>query len=88
MRRHVIFEPRAFADFRRLLGRNGLFAEDLSLVATQQICFIDQYGTSGSDAVTHEGKEAWSRELSGKYRLVFQLSDEEIRILSCRQHRK
>jgi len=88
MRRQVTFEPQAFADFRRLLGRSGPFAEDLSLVVTQQICFIDQFGTSGSDAVIYEDKEAWSRELPGKYHLVFQLSDDDIHIFSCRQRRK
>jgi len=88
MRRRVIFEPQAFVDLRQLQGRIVPFSEDLHLVVTQQISFIDQFGTSGSEAVVYESEEAWSRDLLGKHRLIFQINDEEIRILSCRHRRK
>jgi len=86
MGRTVTFEPQAFQEF--CAWQSVIFDQMASLTVTMAIQFVDLYGTSGSQPVSYKSQEAWSYGLQGKHRLIYQLTDQEIRVLSCRHRRK
>jgi toxin YoeB len=43
-------------------------------------------GTGKPEPLKHELSGCWSRRIDQEHRLVYQVSDEKIRILACRYH--
>jgi toxin YoeB len=43
-------------------------------------------GTGKPEALKHEFAGCWSRRVTKEHRLVYEVSDERIRILACRFH--
>jgi toxin YoeB len=43
-------------------------------------------GTGKPEQLKHELSGCWSRRIDREHRLVYQFSDEKIRILACRYH--
>lgn len=43
-------------------------------------------GKGKPEPLTHKYKGFWSRRIDGEHRLIYQVKDEEIRILKCRFH--
>lgn len=43
-------------------------------------------GTGKPEALKHELAGCWSRRIDQEHRLVYQVSNEKIRILACRYH--
>ena len=85
MYRRVTFEPQAFLDYTD--WQESTFSR-VSLVGSlmfDAIQMLIQHGVSEkSTAVTYESMDAWSLKIWRKHHLIYQINDEEIRILSCR----
>ena len=43
-------------------------------------------GTGKPEALKHDLKGCWSRRIDKEHRLVYQVTDEKIRVLACRYH--
>jgi toxin YoeB len=43
-------------------------------------------GTGKPEPLKHELKGCWSRRIDQEHRLIYQVSEEKIRILACRYH--
>lgn len=43
-------------------------------------------GTGKPEPLKHELKGCWSRRITKEHRLVYEVTDEKIRILACRYH--
>jgi len=88
MYRRVTFESQAFEDYVRWQTPSMLTDQSSAGFINDAIRIIQLYGHErASVPVTYESEDAWSRHLFGKHHLIYQLSSDEMRILSCR-HRK
>ena len=88
MDRRVIFEPQAFEDYLDWQMPAFMSSGFVAPMINQLIQMLACYGVSDtSTAVTYESEPAWSLHIWGKHHLIYQINDDEIRILSC-QHRK
>lgn len=43
-------------------------------------------GLGKPEPLKHKYKGLWSRRIDGEHRLIYQVKDEEIRIIKCRYH--
>jgi toxin YoeB len=85
MKRKVIFQGDAFEDFTEWarLDRK-LYAKIVSLI--KDIDRSPFTGLGKPEALKHDLSGYWSRRVTDEHRLVYQISDSEIIIISCRHH--
>jgi toxin YoeB len=85
MKRKVIFQGDAFEDFTQWarLDRK-LYAKIVSLI--KDIDRSPFTGLGKPEALKHDLSGYWSRRITDEHRLVYQISDSEIIVISCRHH--
>jgi toxin YoeB len=85
MKRKVIFQGDAFEDFTEWarLDRK-LYAKIVSLI--KDIDRSPFTGLGKPEALKHDLSGYWSRRITDEHRLVYQISDSEIIVISCCHH--
>jgi toxin YoeB len=85
MPRKIAFLPDAFADFNRWSREDRKIQKKIvSLI--QEIDRTPFSGTGKPEPLKHQLQGLWSRRITQEHRLVYQVTDEEITIVSCRFH--
>jgi len=52
----------------------------------KEICRDPFHGIGKPEPLKHKLQGLWSRRIDGEHRIVYQIADSEIRIISCRMH--
>ena len=83
--RKITFEIKAFEEFTYWANNDKkIFKKILSLLKdTQKNPFS---GLGKPEALKHELQGCWSKRINQEHRLVYQVEDDSIVILSCRYH--
>lgn len=63
---------------KKMLKRINLLIEDISRQPYK--------GIGKPEPLKHNYRGFWSRRIDGEHRLIYQVSDDEIRIIKCRFH--
>jgi len=63
---------------KKMLKRINLLIEDISRQPYE--------GIGKPEPLKHNYRGFWSRRIDGEHRLIYQVSDDEIRIIKCRFH--
>ena len=85
MRRKIVFESSAFADFNDWAKLDKKIHRKI----IELIKDIDRHpfqGLGKSEALKHDLSGYWSRRINQEHRLVYKVTDNEIVILSCKYH--
>ena len=85
MSRKIVFESSAFADFNQWLKLDKKIHRKI----VELIKDIDRTpfkGIGKPEALKHDLSGYWSRRIDREHRLVYQVTNEEIVILSCKYH--
>lgn len=85
MSRKILFESSAFEEFNQWSSSNKkIYQKIVSLIKD-----VDRSPFSGigkPEALKHDLSGYWSRRITDEHRLVYQITDELIIIVSCRYH--
>ncbi len=83
--RSLEFDPDAFDDLAWWVRQDRKIA--LRLIRLIQETENDPFGGIGKpEPLRHELAGCWSKRIDNEHRLVYQVTDEKIRILACRYH--
>ena len=85
MPRKIAFLADAFADFNRW-SREDRKTQKKIVSLIQEIDRTPFSGTGKPEPLRHQLQGLWSRRITQEPRLVYQVTDEEITIVSCRFH--
>ena len=81
----VIFSPEAIEQLDEWkMADAKMITKIISLVI--EISSTPFTGTGKPEPLKHDLKGRWSRRINGEHRLVYEVRDKEIYILSCRYH--
>lgn len=81
----VEFDPDAFEDLAWWIGRGrAMVLRIVKLV--RDIQRDPSTGIGKPERLKHELAGCWSRRIDQEHRIVYQVKDDRIRILSCRHH--
>ncbi len=83
--RSIKFKTKAFSDYSVWSKENKkVFDKIMNLIIE---CTRTPYeGTGKPEALKHELSNCWSRRITDEHRLVYQVFDEEIVVVSCKYH--
>ena len=83
--KNLEFEPRAFEDLTWWIRQNRKTALRIMRLIdnTQQMPFE---GLGKPEPLKHELRGLWLRRIDREHRLVYEVSEDKIRILACRYH--
>jgi len=85
--RNITFTPEAYSDYMNWLKTDKkLFSKISALI--REAAKTPFEGTGKPEALKHQLAGAWSRRINSEHRLVYFVSDLEIKIISCRYHYK
>jgi toxin YoeB len=83
--RNLEFDPHAFDDLAWWITKDRKKA--LKIVKLVEAIQRDPFkGIAQPEPLKYELTGAWSRRIDHEHRLVYQVFDDKIRILSCRYH--
>ena len=83
--RSVTFDPNAFEDLAWWVAKDRKIAlRILRLIGETQRTPFE--GSGKPEPLKHELKGAWSRRIDKEHRLVYEATDDRVRILACRFH--
>jgi toxin YoeB len=83
--RNLEFDPLAFEDLAWWVEQDRKKA--LRIIKLIQDVQRDPFqGIGKPEPLKHELSGCWSRRIDGEHRLVYQVQENKIRILSCRYH--
>lgn len=83
--RTVTLSPRAIADLEDLKKTDAkLLAKVVSLIV--EIAATPFEGTGKPEPLKHELKGKWSRRISQEHRLVYEVKDTTVLVISCKYH--
>jgi toxin YoeB len=83
--RSLVFDPSAFEDLAWWVGQDRKQA--LRIIELIRDVQRDPFGGIGKpEPLKHEFKGCWSRRIDREHRLVYQVTEEQIRVLACRYH--
>ena len=85
--RQVVIHNQAFADMHTWSRDDRkILAKIIELIeATRKEPFA---GIGKPEPLKYEFRNCWSRRITQEHRLVYQVTDEEIIIISCKEHYK
>ena len=85
MARRLAFDPNAFAEFTSWADNNlKYFLKIQELIKNIQ---RDPFGGIGKpEPLKHNKHGYWSRRIDATHRIVYKVTDDEIRIISCEHH--
>lgn len=83
--RRLTFENEAFDEFTEWATVNKKIFDRIVrlLIEMQRTPFT---GTGKPEPLKHEFKGCWSRRIDQEHRLIYQVTDEAIIVISCRDH--
>ena len=83
--RSLVFDPAAFEDLAWWVGQDRKQAlRIIDLIRDMQ---RDPFrGIGKPEPLKHELKGCWSRRIDREHRLVYQVTEDKIRVLACRYH--
>ncbi len=83
--RTVTLSPKAIQDLEEL-KRNDvkLLAKIISLIS--EIAVTPFEGTGKPELLKHDLKGKWSRRITQEHRLIYEVKDETIIVISCQYH--
>ena len=85
--RNITFTPGAYKDYIEWLKTDKkLFVKISGLI--REIAKTPFEGTGKPEALKHELTGTWSRTINNEHRLVYSVSDLEIKIIACKYHYK
>ena len=85
--RNIIFTPGAYADYIDWLKTDKkLFIKITSLI--REAAKTPGEGTGKPELLKHEYSGHWARRINKEHRLVYTVSDKEVKIISCKYHYK
>ncbi len=83
--RDLEFDPAAFEDLAWWVRQDRKIA--LRLIRLIQETQNDPFGGIGKpEPLRYELAGCWSKRIDDEHRLIYQVTDEKIRILACRYH--
>ena len=83
--RSLVFDPAGFEDLAWWVQQDRKKA--LRIIALIQDAQRDPFGGKGKpEPLKHELAGCWSRRIDQEHRLVYQVTEDRIRILACRYH--
>jgi toxin YoeB len=83
--RSVEFDPNAFEDLAWWIeGDRKTALRIIRLIREVQRTPFE--GTGKPEPLRHELKGAWSRRIDPEHRLVYEVTDDKVRVLACRYH--
>lgn len=83
--RNLEFDPAAFDDLAWWVQSDR--KKSLRILRLIQETIDDPFGGIGKpEPLKHELAGCWSKRIDDEHRLVYQVSDDKIRILACRYH--
>lgn len=83
--RTVTLSPRAIGDLEDLKKNDAkLLGKVVSLIA--EIAATPFEGTGKPEPLKHELKGKWSRRITQEHRLVYEVTDATILVISCKYH--
>lgn len=83
--RDLVFDQAAFDDLAWWVGQDRKAA--LRIIALVRDVQRDPFkGIGKPEPLKHELKGCWSRRIDKEHRLVYQVTEDKIRILACRYH--
>jgi len=83
--RKLEFDLQAVEDLRWWVRLDRRITERILRMAEETLS--DPFGGIGKpEPLKHELKGMWSKRIDEQHRMIYQVSDEKIRILSCRGH--
>ncbi|QFY88311.1 Txe/YoeB family addiction module toxin [Magnetovirga frankeli] len=85
MPRKISFLPQAFADFN-YWGQVDRKVQKKIVALLQEIDRTPFAGTGKPEPLKHQLQGFWSRRITQEHRLVYQVSEDEISVFSCRLH--
>ncbi len=79
------FDPAAFQDLAWWIAQDRKMA--LRIMKLVEAIQIDPFSGIGKpESLRHELAGCWSRRIDQEHRLIYEVSEKKIRILSCRYH--
>ena len=81
----LVFERRAFNDLSWWVSNDSKTAKKI-MALIQEIERTPFEGRGKPEPLRHELTGCWSRRIDEKHRIVYQVTDTEIKILACRYH--
>jgi toxin YoeB len=85
--RNIQFEPEAFDEFIEWASENKkIFFKITDMI--EEIRRTPFTGTGKPEALKHDYKGCWSRRITQEHRLIYEVFDEYILLLSFRDHYK
>lgn len=83
--KNLEFDPAAFEDIAWWVKNDRKKAlKNIELI--QEVQRDPTYGIGKPEKLKHQLSGCWSRRIDEEHRLVYQVLEEKIRILSCRYH--
>ncbi len=83
--RRLSFFPKAFSDFNEWASVDRKTHKKI-IDLIEAISRDPFEGIGKPEPLRHELRGYWSRRINDEHRLVYKISDDEIRILSCKYH--
>lgn len=85
LRRNINWNPDAWADYLAWLEQDRTLFARINLLIGE--CLRTPFtGTGKPEPLRHDLQGYWSRRITAEHRLVYRVTDEEIRLVSCRTH--
>ncbi|HEX8373178.1 MAG TPA: Txe/YoeB family addiction module toxin [Chthoniobacterales bacterium] len=83
--RQVAFHAKAFSDYSEWAGQDRKLFDRLTKLIVEA-AHTPFTGTGKPEALKHGLKGCWSRRINDEHRLVYQVTDERLMVISCRYH--
>jgi toxin YoeB len=83
--RHILFDAQAYEQFLEWASNDKTVFERLSKII-RETARSPFEGIGKPERLKHNFKGCWSRRITQEHRLIYQVTDVEIRILSCKEH--
>ena len=85
LRRNVSWDFDAWTDYLAWLEQDRTIFQRINLLIGE--CLRTPFiGTGKPEPLRHQYQGYWSRRITAEHRLVYRVTDEEIRLVSCRYH--
>ncbi len=81
----LVFDDHAFDDLDWFVSRDPKLAKKV-VALIQEVKRTPFEGRGKPEPLRHELSGCWSRRINKEHRLVYQVTEDEIRILACRYH--
>ena len=83
--RQLLLDPNALEDLQWWVRQDRRTALKI-LELLEETCRDPFAGKGKPEALKHQLAGCWSRRISQEHRLVYEVTDETVRVLACRYH--